>query len=218
MRWPGRTRNRPAPGGAGPGPGGTGPEPATHRSLGLAALVDGLRGHSRVLDLGPAVPANLSFYRTFADLVCFADLLRAATGERAGADAPPLGADDVAAVLPELAAYDAVVAWNALDHLDRPATRLLVDRLLACSRPGTRLYALVSASRTMPALPPRFEIADRDHVLYHPRSAAVRPSPMLTPAEVEKRLAPFRTERAYVLGHGVREMVAILPEAAPSPG
>lgn len=214
MRWPGSSRRRAEPRSTSAAAGAPRAEPLSHRSLGLAALLAGLHGRSRLLDLGSAVPANLAFYKDFADLVCFADLLRDVAGERAGADAAPLGPEAVAAVLPDVDTYDAVVAWNTLDHLDAAATRLLVERLLACSHPGTRLYAMVSASRTMPALPPRFEITGGDLVVYHPRSAAVRPSPMLTPAEVEKRLAPFRTERAFVLGHGVREMVSVLPDPA----
>ena len=210
--WPRRSRGRSPTNG-----GGTAiadpPVEACRRPC-LQGLVASARtgGVRRVLDLGPAMPGNLSLYQTFAEHVCFADLFRTPDGASAQSVATP-GPDLLGNLLPALSAtFDLIVAWDALDHLDPAATRLLVDRLVSCSHPGTRLYATASMSPTVPARQPRFEILDDgERVAANPRTGESRPGPMLTPAEVAKRLAPFQTARAVVLTGGIREVVTVLP-------
>lgn len=185
-----------------------------HPSPGLAAFLGGLhgRGPCRVLDFGPATPTNFQVYATFARSVHFVDLLRDARESNEGAHRQPsLTRGAVAALLPDLMGpYEAILVWNALDYLDVSESRVLVERLGKCCRPGSHLFAMVSASHTMPAIPSRFEIVDPERLAYFPVSLDTRASPELTPAQVERRIAPFHVERAFLLRHGVREYVGVL--------
>jgi hypothetical protein len=192
---------------------GTTPAPVLHPSPGIAALFAGLAAQreQRVLDLGAASGVNLAVYARFGRSVRVVDLCR---GTRQGPPTavPPSPGDRLAALLPAAdGPYGVILVWDLLDYLDAPASRTLVARLVGCAEAGTRLFAMTAEGPQMPELPGRFEIVDGEHLLYRPATAAMRAGPRLAPAEVERRVAPFRVERSIVLRHGVREYVAVLP-------
>lgn len=163
--------------------------------------------HARVLDLGAASPAKLAVYEACARGVRFVDLLR----EIGEGQAEPTGEALTAMLSDPVGPTDAVLMWDALDYLSPSAASTLVERLARSARPGARLFAVVSSSRTLPATPARYEILDGERLVARPSSAATRPGPQLAPAEVERRLSPFRVERSFVLRHGARELLGVLP-------
>ncbi len=211
MLWPSRREHGPA------GPGRPAAPDArvdeVHASPGIEALFAGLEpdGSRRILDLGPAVGATLAVYSPYAATVRFVDLLAGsldAGGERLRTPALEDGA--IGAALPEVGEpYDLMLLWDLLDYLDRDEAARLIARLDGLSRPGTRLYAAVGVGRTTPALPRRFELVDTATVRSRTVSAVEGGGPALAPAEVERRLAPFRVTRSVILRHGVREYVAV---------
>jgi hypothetical protein len=214
MRWPGRHVQERA---ATPSPAiaEAGAADATvHASPGLAALLGGLAadGGGRILDLGPAVPANLAVYTRFATTVRFADLLRVAAP--AGGDAAnraSLTDERLGSVLPDgEPPYDVVLAWDVLNYLTADTWRAIVARLTARCRPGARLFAMIATGRTVPAAPLRYEIVGDDHLAYRAADPATCASATVAPAEVEKRLAPFRVVHSVVLRHGVHEYLFAL--------
>lgn len=180
------------------------PTPVARPSPGLAAVFAGLRedGSHGVLDLGPAVDANLQLYGRYARWVRFGSLLRDPPRGRAWTEAlrdlPPL---------PDRL-YDVVMVWNLLDHLPREDRPLLIERLSQLTGPGARLYVLVDASGESMAHPLRFTLHDIGHVS-HEVVGPPRPAfPPILPAEVEKTLAPFQVAHAFTLRGGLREYVA----------
>ena len=190
------------------------PEVVVRGSPGLAAFLAAVRATSgcRMLDLGPALPVNFAIYSTFARAVRFVDLLRGARELPERVKQPPiLTTEAVTKLLAGLdAPYHGILLWDALDYLGINETRVLVERLARCSGPGTRLFALVSATHRMSSIPLRFEILDAERLAYRAVSSETCASPELPPAEVERRIAPFRAERVFLLRHGVREYVGVL--------
>ncbi|MGE5235746.1 MAG: hypothetical protein ACM3O7_05325 [Acidobacteriota bacterium] len=186
-----------------------------HHSPGLAALFAGTRGErpKRILDLGPAIRANLEAYGRFAACVRVVDLLRdVAGGEGANLPLTRPTAEQLAAALPAgEPPYDIVLLWDLLDYLDAEGWHPILARLAECGTAGSRLFLMVFTMPEMPARPTRFEIVDDEHLAYRVVTEETRRSPRLAPAEVERRLSPFRVERSTVLRHGVREYVAVLP-------
>jgi len=180
------------------------PPPGLRASPGLAAIFAGLRedGSHGVLDLGPAVGANLRLYRRYARWVRFGSMLRDPPHGRAWAQAlralPPL---------PDRL-YDVVMVWNLLDRLppeDRPP---LIERLSQLTGPGARLYFLVDASGQLKNQPLRFTLRDVDHVAQEVVGPPQPAYPPLLPAAVERILAPFQIAHAFTLRGGLREYVA----------
>jgi hypothetical protein len=185
--------------------------PLARASPGLAAIFAGLGedGSHGVLDLGPAVDANLRIYRRYARWVRFGSLLRdPPRGEawaRALCSIPPL---------PDRL-YDVVMVWNLLDRLppeDRPS---LIARLSELTGPGARLFLLVDASGQTNTQPLRFTLQAVDHVVQEAVGPPEPAHPPLLPAAVERLLAPFQIAHAFTLRGGLREYVAHWPGGDP---
>lgn len=187
--------------------------PVEHGSPGLAAVIAALGADpgSRVLDFGPAVPANIGFYGAFASHVRVVDAVLE-LASHVGTDDEE--GDSFGALLDEIWAgfvgvFDVVLAWDLISHISRESARSVISRLHAVCRPGSRLFLMTYAGATMPSLPQVFEIRSADRLLYRPCSADVAAVADLPPAEVERLLRGFRVESSFLLRHGVREYAAI---------
>jgi hypothetical protein len=101
--------------------------------------------------------------------------------------------------------FDAVLAWDLLNYLDRREVAALARRLAPLCRPGALLFALVSILKQAPAEPLRFRILDGEHLSYEARTAVERPCPRYAPAELAELLRGFRLDRSYLMRHGVQE-------------
>jgi hypothetical protein len=119
---------------------------------------------------------------------------------------------DVAARLGELlkfpadTQFDAVLAWDLLNYLDRREVAALARHVAPLCRSGALLFAMVSILKQAPAEPLRFRILDDgEHLSYEARTAAERPCPRYAPAELAELLRGFRLDRSYLMRHGVQE-------------
>lgn len=182
--------------------------PGLEVALGIASE----RESVRVLDLGPAVAANLDFLSAFARHVRFVDLL----GD--GGPISELGEFEgqelrrrVREILPsDWGVYDLVLAWDLINYLDEVRVESIVERLRALSHGGTVLFAMIATTREIPARPLTYTIADRSTVTAGGDDpAAVVECPRRPPAAVERLLSGFSVERSYLLRHGVQEYVAV---------
>jgi hypothetical protein len=160
-----------------------------------------------VLDLGPSVAANVSFYSRFARHIQIVDLL----GEMKSETSEPRSAGPVLdrSVAGGDAIYDLVLLWDIINYLDGEQVMDLIARLHAASRPNARLFMMIFVGDEMPAVPQSFEIVAEDQISYRPAGPETTTSTRLSPAEVERLLGGFRIEGSFILRHGVREFVAV---------
>ncbi len=181
---------------------------------GLASVLERLRDarRTRILDLGPAVGLNLEVYAHVASRVCFADLLAdAVLDDGSGLQTPVLLPTPLEAVIPAPdPPFGVVLTWDQLCFLGRDETSSLVHRMVEVSAPGAVLHALVASDGDMSARPARYVLEGTGRVRCELLTDERMPAPSLAPAEVERRLAPFRVERSVLLRDGVRELVAVL--------
>jgi hypothetical protein len=187
-------------------------DPVEHASPGLKSIVDRLDPESkiRVLDLGPAVSANISFFSQYSSHIRIADAVDDLRAIIPDEDDPGEVHTLVADILPmESSEFDLVMIWDLLSYLQPEVVESLVGRLRLTCRAGARLLLLTHSGPTMPEIPQVFEIHTGDHITYRPTSTVPIPSKELPPAEVERMLDGFRIESSYVLRHGVREFVAV---------
>lgn len=177
-----------------------------HRSPGFKAALAGssARVGCRVLDLGPALPANVDFLSRFASHLSIADL-----SEEGGSTDAEGWRDRLADVK---GPFDLVLVWDLLSHLDRQQARDLVGWLRSVARPGGSLFLLIHEGPEMPARPLLFEIRGDDQILYRPARPGSIAAPRIPPAEVARMLLGFRVEASFLLRHGVREYVAVREE------
>lgn len=187
-------------------------EPEVHPSLALSALLDEIKPDRtlRLLDLGPAVGANISFWsERLPCSVQVADLYRSLS------EVPP-GADEDAAIAAALPAdrpgeppIDLVLAWDLLDYLDRDRIRALSMALAARCRPGARWFAMLRIGKEIPSEPGNYLIRPDASLVYRFDSPHTRPGPRYRPAEIEASTPGFHADRNYLLRHGVQEYVLV---------
>ena len=190
-------------------------EPEVHPSLALASLLAELRPDRslRLLDLGPAVGANIAFWsERLPCSVQVADLHRSLAEVPAGTDPETA----LRAALPEARAgeppIDLVLAWDLFDYLERDRIRALAAALASRCRPGARFFAMVRIGKEIPREPGSYLIRPDGSLVYRLDSPHTRPGPRHRPAEIEAATPGFTTDRNFLLRHGVQEYLLIRDE------
>jgi hypothetical protein len=190
-------------------------EPALeiHRSLALAAVFAELPEESRlsVLDLGPALGANLEFLSArYRCRLQIADLWRSAGTHRlADPEADPAALFRELLPLAGGAEVDLVLAWDLFNYLRREQIRALAEHLAPACRPGGRLFAMVLTGREIPRRPRTYELRDGGDLVYRDAGDAVRPGPRYRPAEIDSSTPGFAVDRSYLLRHGIQEYLFV---------
>lgn len=216
MKWLGGKRRpqQPAPPDAHQAPGGAEPAVEIHRSLALAQLLGELRPEQRlsVLDLGPAVGANLSFLsERFRCRLRIADLWSSADRGRRIAD-PDV---DPAALMRDLIPaegepLDLILGWDLVNYLGKPQIRALAGCLAPACRPGARWFLMALAGQRIPREPLTYELREGGDLVYRDGGGeATRPGPRYRPAEIDEMTPGFSVDRSYLLRHGVQEYLLI---------
>ena len=188
------------------------PAAESHRSLALATVLAELPEESSlsVLDLGPAVGANLEFLSSrYRCRLQFADLWGSAPVHRfADPEADPAAL--MAELLPlESPPFDLVLAWDLLNYLRREQIRALAEHLAPACRPGGRLFAMVLTGREIPRRPLTYEMRPGGELVYRGAGGPTRPGPRYRPAEIDDLTPGFTVDRSYLLRHGVQEYLLI---------
>ena len=184
-----------------------------HRSLALAGLLAELPEESRlsVLDLGPAVGANLEFLSArYRCRLQVADLWRSAGTHRlADPEADPAALFRELLPLAGGPEIDLVLAWDLLNYLRREQIRALAEHLAPSCRPGGRLFAMVLTGREIPRQPLTYELRAGGELVYRAAGGAIRPGPRYRPAEVDALTPGFTVDRSYLLRHGIQEYLLV---------
>jgi len=175
------------------------------------ALIDRLETGSRcvVLDLGRARTQTVSLFSRYRCRLDVADLVDGLDSFSSDPDPVRLQAQ-VEALLPtpHAESADAVLCWDVLNYLDRPALAALMSRVAVRCRPGALVHALIVYSAThMPARPGHF-VPQEDHSLLDiALDRHVRAAPRYSPRDLTDALPAFTLERAMLLSNGMQEML-----------
>ncbi len=166
-----------------------------HRSPGWKALLQSLPADRKldVLDLGAAVPENIAFLSSRRVRLEIEDLYSAS---------PP-------SLAPGEPRFDAVLAWDLFDYLDRPTAAALAARLAAECRPGASLFALVCYRQEIPPRPVRFKIADAENLAYTEIAPGFRSCPRWSARDLGRLLAGFRVHGTFLLRNGRQEFLFV---------
>lgn len=189
-------------------------------SLGLRALLDGFsrrEGRRAVLDLGPAQGQNVEFFSQFACRLSIADLYRSWRSLQEADPTSKLSFSTVCSqvlAFPVGKAFDYILAWDLLSYLTPEEVSLLGRRVTPLCRRETRLFALISTRKQMPALPYDFRILNGETLDYGLRSRAVRACPQYKEPDLARMLPGFQVESTYLLRNGMQEYVFSFGERA----
>ena len=107
-----------------------------------------LRPAPVLLDLGPVVGPNISFFGDqFACKIHVADLYAEVETHARAESREALAAAMDARIQHQAGSIDGILCWDLFDFLDRASGQLLATRLTALLRPGGVLYGFFGASQ-----------------------------------------------------------------------
>jgi len=167
------------------------------------ALLPGTPADPIALSLGSAISADHASVREARETWEAREKRAETLDEAAGVSARLSGL----LAFPADTRFDAVLAWDLLNYLDRHEMVVLARLLARFCRPGALLFALISILKKIPAEPMRFRILDQERLSYETRTAATRPCPRYAPAELNELLRGFRPDRSFLLRHGIQEFL-----------
>jgi 2-polyprenyl-3-methyl-5-hydroxy-6-metoxy-1,4-benzoquinol methylase len=188
----------------------------TRHSNGLEQFFTYIRNDSglRLLDLGGANQANVSFITSLGHRLTSEDLLRNAWHHWAGASASePVTPEQAAAFLdsnldfPENS-FDGVLVWDALEHLEHALLGGVIERLLKIVRPGSYMLAVFHAQERFETEPMQysFRIQDARTIVLAPKTRK-RPHQVFNNRTLEKLFSGFESLKFFLTRDSLREVI-----------
>ncbi len=185
--------------------------PGVYASRALGRFVGALRSnpHAVILDLGPAAGRSVSFFGL--ELSCkliVSDLVQGL--EDAGRDREygPVVASWFAQ--PD-ASVDGVLCWDVFDYLEPADADVLAAGLTRLLKPGGVVFAMFSTVRYEADESLRFSIEDLSRLTYRPVESSLRQRQVWLSRDVTRLFGDLRVDEAYLLKHGVREVLLRKP-------
>ena len=186
-----------------------------HHTLALKLVLQNLRRQERprLLDLGPAVGANVSFLTYYRCKFFIADLFHSLRSQRDGLDWDAEVLDrTMAEQLPyqDQQRFDLILAWDLLNYLERQEMQVLGRHLGRLCKPSDLLFAMLSTRKRIPDRPTRFSIVDLETLAYDNPSKFGRPCPLYKEPDLGRLMSDFEVETSFLLRNGMQEYVLAL--------
>jgi hypothetical protein len=186
------------------------------RCQALKELLGALRPGARhaVLDLGPALSANVRFLSALSCRVRIADLHRSLSVEPVESRRPEAVGALFDRLLPLAAGerFDALLAWDVFDYMRPDQVSALMGRLAPACPPETPVLVLASTGRTIPATPLRYRILDPENLACEGSREPTRPCPRHTQPDLARMMAGFSVRRSVLLRSGLQEYLFVRGE------
>jgi hypothetical protein len=177
----------------------------------LASLTLNARPQSLLLDLGPVVGTNVTFFDE--ELGCkilvenlFEDIDRH-TKEGKLEELPAFFEKRFAQ--PE-GSVDGILCWDIFDYMDRRASQALARHLVRILRPDGALLAQFSTVEPPPSQAPtytKYVVVDRQTLQYRPYPAARGKQRPLLNRDIQRMFEPLRITEQFLLKNNLREVL-----------
>jgi hypothetical protein len=161
-----------------------------------------------LLDLGPTVGANISFFgeqlgcKIFIEDL-FADLdrhIRAGTTERF--------TEMLRHRFPqESGSVDGIICWDFIDYLERPAAQVLAEELARVLRPDGALLAFFATVQTNDPRYTKYVIADEENLRHRSYPAARCRQTILMNRDIIRLFPTLRVSDSFLLQNNLREIL-----------
>lgn len=183
----------------------------------LAKLLSALQHREApvVLDLGPVVGSNVSFLGE--QLGCklrvedvFTDIERLTREQTL--DTLPTFLEQRFTYEPE--SLDAILCWDVLDYLERPAATVLARQVVQWVKPGGVVLCFFNMVASTSPLYTRYVIADAGHLHYRTSPAAHPRRTVYQNRDIDRLFAGLVVSESFLLQNKVREV--LLRKKAPA--
>ncbi len=190
------------------------------RLSGLGRIRDNLARHERsnVLDLGPPVNSNISYFREFNCRIRIQNLYQELIDHPRYRSALSAGDSeiangDIAHIFDEMLSdcrgvhYNLILLWDLIDYLHRQALTVLMGSLAGYCQRGAYLYMVSSTNRLIPSVAARFSLLSDNQIRYQPVSDELIAGPRHSIRAIERMLPGFHLERCFLLPEGLQEYI-----------
>ena len=186
----------------------------------LARFLAGLgsRPQPVILDLGPGVGSNVTFFGEVVGCkILVEDLSKDIDRHVNQTNVEELPAFFDKRFPQESETIDGILCWDIFDYLERAAAERLSRQLTRVLRPDGVLLAFFSTADPRSAIRPTYTwhvVIDRAHLQYRPYGAArARQRPLLN-RDIQRLFEPLRITENYLLRTNLREVLFRKPAAA----
>jgi SAM-dependent methyltransferase len=191
----------------------------------LARFLTGLGGGGRerpvLLDLGPVVGSNVTFFgEEVGCKIIVEDLSKDIDRHIHQAKLDELPAFFDKRFPQEANAIDGILCWDIFDYLDRAPAERLARQLARVLRPDGVLLAFFSTADPRSESRPtytRHVVVDRAHLQCRPYKAARAKQRPLLNRDIQRLFEPLRISENYLLKTNLREVLFRKPAAAAAP-
>jgi SAM-dependent methyltransferase len=186
----------------------------------LERFLAGLSGRPQpvLLDLGPVVGSNVTFFREEVGCkICLEDLPKDIDRHVTEGRVEELAAFFDKRFPYEAESIDGVLCWDIFDFLDRPSAERLAWQLNRVLRPDGVLLAFFSTVDPRSTPQPTYTkhvVVDRTHLQYRSYGAARGKQRPLLNRDIQRLLEPLRITENVLLKNNLREVLFRKPAAA----
>ena len=167
-----------------------------------------------LLDLGPVVGSNVSFFgeqlgcKIFVEDI-FADLDRHVRGGKVEA----LPAFFKTRFTQADGSVDGVLCWDLIDYLDRPAAQALAEQLTRIIRPEGSLLGFFGTAQPRETRYTKYIIVDEVNLKHRPYQAARGRQAILQNRDILRLFSHLRVSDSFLLQNNLREILFRKPAA-----
>jgi len=161
-----------------------------------------------LLDLGPVVGSNVSFFGE--ELGCkilvediFSDLDRHIRAQKTEA----LPAFLTSRFTQPSGAIDGILCWDIFDYLDRPAAQALAVQLARILRPEGALLGFFSTSQVLDTRYTKYIIVDRIHLKHRAYPSVRGRQSVLANRDIIRLFGSLRVSDSFLLKNNLREIL-----------
>ena len=187
----------------------------------LAKFLSGLAHAEQplLLDLGPVVGANVSFFGEELGCKILVENLYAYVDRRAAAGTLTELAGSLDARLTQAdGSVDGILCWDLFDYLDRAGAQALAKRLVRMLKPDGVLLGYFANSAPAPNQAAHFTkyvVVDRGQLEYRSYPTACGRQQPLPNRDIQRNFEPLRITEQFLMKNNVREILFRKPAAAP---
>lgn len=188
----------------------------TQPTRGLPRFVSALSGreHPALLDLGPVVGANVTFFGEQLGCKIFVEDLSKDFDSHVRADRVHDLPEFFGTRFPqEAATFDGIICWDVFDYLDRQAGQALAQQLVRLLRPEGVLFGFFNHSEVLSSTPiyTRHAVLDQRTLEYRPYGGARGKQRPFPNREIQRMFAPLTITDQFLQKTNVREIVLRKP-------
>lgn len=179
----------------------------------LDRFLAGLSGRPQpiLLDLGPVVGANVTFFgEEVGCKILVEDLSKDIDRHVAEGNLDALPAFFDTRFPQEAETIDGILCWDIFDYLDRRSGERLARQLKRVLRPDGVLLAFFNATTPQGSLRPTYTkhvVVDRRHLQYRPYAGSRAKQPPLLNRDIQRLFEPLRITESFLLKTNLREVL-----------